>query len=207
MKSLIIVAAATLLATGAQAASYTYEFTATFVARLTGSADSSSFTDTVATFANITGTITFFDQVISAGNPATYIAPAVTFDQFAVSEFDGAPTVLSIENDNSFLGEDTIVAVGDLPAGDNFGFSLVDFQGTALMSSALPANLNLSDFESSTFSFSTIERSHPLQPVSIDFVLYDITSLTPLSDIPLPASLPLLGAGLAGLTLLRRRRA
>ena len=203
MKSLIIVAAATLLATGAQAASYTYAFTAEFngIALRT---DADTFIDTVATFSTITGTITLFDLVAFAGNPATYIAPVVTFDQFAVSEFEGAPTWLFIENDG-YLGKDTIGTLGGTVEGDNFGFSLVDDQGSALMSAAVPANLNLSDFEAADFFFSTIDRSNPQLPRSLDFVLYSITSLTPLSDIPLPAGLPLLGAGLLGLGLLRRR--
>lgn len=187
------------MATPLSAASISYTWTAERDRIIDAPDDGSTAADILA-FDLISGTLTYDTDATdtlpdSRGN---YITGVLTLDQVAL----GAPVPRSertfILNDRS--GVDTI-RFSTLFTGVSIALSLRDSGGTALSDDSVPTSLSLADFPDNPYVLFT-RSGADLNPAG----LYSLTSLEQVAPVPLPAGLPMLGAGVLCLGLLSRRR-
>jgi len=102
MKTLLLAAALGMVSTAALAATYTYDYSASFSSR-TYDAARVSLTDTIQAMGTITGQITLDDTVIieSSPNQIRYVAPIITIDGIDMSLFERLPSSLTVYNDSA----------------------------------------------------------------------------------------------------------
>ena len=198
MKTIVISAALAALGAAAQAASYTYEFTATYDTRLAGSADDSTFTDTIGALPGITGTIVLSDVVtLTPGGKTVYEAPIVDFVGIDEGQF-----VLPSAIDVLAAGDiKTFTTLSIAPSTSKNVFSLIL---SGLTPQDYPASIDFTKLTSATLTFATLANIDS-RSETLDEVAFTLTSFDLVTPVPLPAGLPLLAAGLFGLGLLRRR--
>lgn len=208
MKHLCLALAAGLLSTPALAATFTYDFEAAFDRRISSAADT-TIVDTAAGFANLSGTITFDDTLQStSGATATYGAPSLTLDQFSVA---GLVPLEGTEIRNGPNFDQVAFDVQDLPPDgvfrDRLNIILRDGSESVFGSTDFPTLIDLADFGTAILLF-TSSFSDGVNSGAQERVDFNFTSLTlrPTPAVPLPAGLPLLVCGLAGLSLLRKTR-
>jgi len=98
---------------------------------------------------------------------------------------------------NDYTSGDAVGITAPSPSSPEvFDILLIDYEGTVLGSDAIPSFLSLSDFEYKTMFFAV-----PAQGYFAQFV----GTVTSVNVIPEPSTILLLGAGLAGVGMPRRR--
>lgn len=225
-KKLLIASAFSLTASSATAATVTYSFEATVSSdSVTGVTTNvtSAFTDIGTT---ITGTLSY--DPAEVGTPGFFFGTefddvAISLDVDSFNNFVGAPNVAEsgLITDEDFFGNylasfSQSVLPSVLPNPGNFlrtdavvfyeapgGSIAFDTPPPALTLSA--ANFGFLQLTASEISRSGVGFGSETQVGSISYSA-NITSFTLISAVPLPASLPLMIAGFAGMGLLARRR-
>ena len=214
MRIALIAAAVATWAGTAQAATYTYNFSADFGGYLTTDGDSAStLTDTYAAFATITGSITFDDTLIGVMTPTlTDYEPAVIdIDGFDMSEFERLPTRTRIRNDDPSFGDSITTTFAGVNSSDPNGLydilslQFVDSSKSVFSDTSFPTLIDPADFEISVIRMYSSEK-HADGDSLLDDITFNVTDLELVSEVPLPAGIWMLGGGLAALGALRRRR-
>lgn len=208
MNYIVCAALACLIAGPAVATSFTYTFTAA-LDRRTGSDAAVTIVDQVEAFSTLTGTLTFDDTFVSAtSDSATYGTPILTLNEVSLA---GVLTPVNVRVDNDAFGGafDQVVGVNTPLPQDGVYRDIVnvlirDTTATALSSTAFPTDLTLADFNIPILFF-TSSSDDGTNASARERIDYRFTSLS-LAPVPLPAGLPLLLGGVAGLAWLRARR-
>nr|WP_309503282.1 VPLPA-CTERM sorting domain-containing protein [uncultured Roseovarius sp.] len=218
MKTLLLAAAFGMVSTAALAATYTYDYSASFTSKLYDAPDRDSLTDTIQAMGTITGQIIFDDTVLRVDSPRIirYAAPIVTIDGIDMSLFERLPSSLLVRNNTG--NADTVTTShlgygsGTVNGGkDTLNITFSDFTQTVLSDASLPTRFNLGDWNSSYsyLSLNSFVYTYGAPGSSFserDRVTFQFDSLTPVTPVPLPAGIWLLSAGLAGLGMVRRRK-
>ncbi len=134
---------------------------------------------------------------------------ALSIDQFSTLNPDLANRQLEVDND--FL--DRIVFHTSNPkSSDPFGtynayrLSFIDDSATVFASTAIPTSLLLSDFNQAIVTLITWNWQGNPGFQDRSFVTFQITSLTPVNEIPVPPAIALFLSGFAALGLRTKRR-
>ena len=152
-------------------------------------------------------------------NTLDYSSAALTIVLPAATISGGGP--IRVSNDSS--GQDRIDIFGPSTTNNVAGtggmhqigtasqLNLVDSTSSVFNSLALPTVLNLSNFDFKNLSVQEFDISldssgDPAFLVGINDILFEVTSLSPVSETPLPAALPLFATGLGAMGLLGWRR-
>ena len=213
MRTAIFAAAMAVLAGTAQAATYTYNFSAEFGGySITDGDGASTLADTYAAFSTITGTIKFDDTPIGSGSTFSDYAPAILdIDQFNMSEFERLPEKTRLRNDDPVFGDAITTTFQGVGTSDPFGLydrislQIIDESQTAFSDTSFPTAIDLADFNIPLILLnSSLKDASGLH--TLDQTRYVFTELELVSEVPLPAGIWLLGAGLAGLGTIGRRR-
>ncbi len=200
------------------AAIVTIDFTATQRSvRNTAGLPAGSFVNQAVPIQTITGMIRYdTSQQLSFSDPRgifVYSAGGVDIllDQFSTANPDFQSQLIVINDlaangSDQFGATDSSPQIGTDPAGfyNTILFDFFDPTGTAFSDGSIPAGLQLSDFVAATISLRTFIFDGINIPV-VATANYRITQLGGVSDVPLPAALPLFLVGLAGLGAARRR--
>ncbi|WP_272002918.1 VPLPA-CTERM sorting domain-containing protein [Roseovarius sp. ZX-A-9] len=215
MKTLLLAAALGMVSTAALAATYTYDYSASFSSR-TYDATRVSLTDTIQAMGTITGQITLDDTVIIEFSPnqIRYVAPIITIDGIDMSLFERLPSSLTVYNDSANsdalrVGTPSYSSDMDGRYINSLSFNFLDDSKTALSDASLPISLNLGDWRDSILYVDSLHYSRGVPSSTYterDRVTFQFDSLTPVTPVPLPAGIWLLSAGLAGLGMVRRRK-
>lgn len=214
MRICIATACLALLTVGAaQAKTYTYNFTANAPERkFNADAEASLADDVLALYgpggsiAEMTGSITFDDTVVSIDGAITTYAPTV----FQVDGLDLSALWPGLETRAGGATTDFIGTLSDITSTtpmDAVDLIMQDDDNTAFGGGVPFANLDLADFETALLLFYNprVDPANPSTAFTGDRVDFTLTSLT-LQAVPLPAGLPLLLGGLGAMAVIRRRQ-
>ena len=222
MKFTSLILATSLFASPAFSATFTYDFEAKSIGRQFGglSDPADTIVDIADGFASITGTIAFSDVVLSDGITTRYGAPTVSVDQFDLSTTTISPIRLNV-TDNRIATQNPL-GPDDGSVFDSFSLIFQSLRpGNSYSRSDVPGAIDIGDFFfNGLLTTASIYDSDLGRYAAVERVDFLFTSLV-LRDadgdgngdgrpvepnvVPLPATLPLLLAGLGGAGLVLRR--
>lgn len=215
----------------AEAAPVSYTFEASFFEEAAAGLDAndvpaSSLFAQARVLSSISGVLTFDepDRTLSATDGRVHFVAPVTFrlDQLGVTIKDdtGFAIIENAEGDPAdFITEDRVffqAGAIDVPTnpdqffGGLISLRLIDSTNAAVSDLSLPNDLVFSDFDSAFLSVVVLNikanDNGMLNVFGSAFVDFKIDRFERLSEVPVPAALPLFLAGVAGLAAFLRRR-
>jgi hypothetical protein len=195
-------AAASLLSAPASAAVLTFNFTAVRTLVL-GTPPPGSVTAAAEGLETITGAFSYDNSVAASVSDPTFARYAT--GSIVINEFSTAGTraplkteVLNSAGGDSFSIGPSVGATGV----DRIDILLQSTETTPFNSTALPTAFNISQF-----NVINILRFTTSFTAQADYRFTSISQAPSVAEVPLPAALPLFVAGLAGLGMIRRRKA